>query len=129
MSDELGTTAPSAEGLSDNAAGAIAYITIIPAILFLLMAPYNTKPFVKFHSWQNIGLCIASFCLYIVLFIFMMVLAFIPFLRFLVLLVYPVFGLALLVVWILCILKASQGSAFKLPLISGFAAKQSGYNG
>ena len=129
MSDETGSTATSSEGLSDNAAGAIAYITIIPAIIFLVMAPYNTKPFVKFHSWQNIGLCIASFCLYIVLFIFMMVLAFIPFLRFLVLLVYPVFGLALLVVWILCILKASQGSAFKLPLISGFAAKQSGYNG
>jgi uncharacterized membrane protein len=129
MSDESTSNTSTSEGLSDNAAGAIAYLTIIPAILFLVMAPYNTKPFVKFHSWQNIGLCVASFCLYIVLFIFMMVLAFIPFLRFLVLLVYPLFGLALLVVWGLCVLKASQGSALKLPLISGFAAKQSGYNG
>jgi uncharacterized membrane protein len=129
MSDESTSNTSTSEGLSDNAAGAIAYLTIIPAILFLVMAPYNTKPFVKFHSWQNIGLCVASFCLYIVLFIFMMVLAFIPVLRFLVLLVYPLFGLALLVVWGLCVLKASQGSALKLPLISGFAAKQSGYNG
>jgi uncharacterized membrane protein len=31
------------------------------------------------------------------------------------------------VVWILSIVKASQGSVFKLPVISGFASKQSGY--
>jgi uncharacterized membrane protein len=128
MSDEsIGSTETA--GLSDNAAGAIAYITIIPAILWLVIAPYNQKPFVKFHAWQNIGLCVVSFCLYIVLFIVSMVLAFIPFLRFLFLLVYPVFGLALLVVWLLCILKAAQGGVLKLPLISGFASKQSGYNG
>ena len=35
--------------------------------------------------------------------------------------------LALLVCWVICIVKASQGSVFKLPLISEFAAKQSGY--
>ena len=28
-------------GLSDNTAGALAYITIIPAIIFLVMEPYN----------------------------------------------------------------------------------------
>jgi uncharacterized membrane protein len=127
MSDELGTTAPSAEGLSDNAAGAIAYITIIPAILFLLMAPYNTKPFVKFHAWQNIGLLVGSIVLYIAVLIVSLVLVFIPFVKFLVLLIYPLFGLAMLAVWILCVVKASQGSFFKLPLVSAFASKQSGY--
>ncbi len=103
-------------GLSDTAAGALAYVTIIPAIIFLVMAPYNTKPFVKFHAFQSIGLGIVWFCLGIIM-------------------VVPILGwiigalgmLALLVCWILSIVKASQGSYFKLPVISDFAAKQSGY--
>ena len=33
----------------------------------------------------------------------------------------------MLVVWVLCIVKASQGSALKLPVISKFASEQSGY--
>ena len=41
--------------------------------------------------------------------------------------IYIVGMLALLVAWVLCILKASQGGAFKLPMIGDFAAKQSGY--
>jgi uncharacterized membrane protein len=112
---QAAATAP-AEGLSDTAAGALAYITIIPAIIFLVMPPYNTRPFVRFHAFQCIGLAICWFCLGLVW-------------------VVPILGwivgaigfLALLVCWILSIVKASQGSAFKLPVISEFAAKQSGY--
>jgi uncharacterized membrane protein len=105
-----------AEGLSDTAAGALAYVTIIPAIIFLVMAPYNTKPFIRFHCFQCIGLAICWFCLGLVWIV-------------------PILGwivgalgfLVLLVCWIMSIVKASQGSAFKLPIISEFAAKQSGY--
>ena len=43
------SAAPS--GLSDTAAGALAYVTIIPAIIFLLVEPYNKNSFVRFHSW------------------------------------------------------------------------------
>ncbi len=105
-----------AEGLSDTAAGALAYVTIIPAIIFLVMAPYNTKPFVKFHAFQCLGLAAVMFCLAPV--------NIIPILG---QIVYAICALCMLVVWILCIVKASQGSRLKLPLISDFAAKQSGY--
>ena len=101
-----------AEGLSDTAAGALAYVTFIPAIIFLVVAPYNTKPFIRFHAFQSIGLAIVWFCACFVIWI--------PFLGW-------ALGLAVLVCWILCIVKASQGSVFKLPVISQFAAKQSGY--
>src|SRR6201996_6706113 len=47
---------PAQTGLSDNSAPAIAYVTIIPAIIFLVMEPYNHKPFVRFQSMQCIGL-------------------------------------------------------------------------
>jgi uncharacterized membrane protein len=107
--------APSS-GLSDSAAGAIAYITIIPAILFLLIDPYKNKPFVKFHCIQELGLAVVLFLLHFIVII--------PILGWL---IYIFGGLALLVVWILCILKASQGGAFKLPLIGKFAAEQSGW--
>jgi uncharacterized membrane protein len=103
-------------GLSDTAASALAYVTFIPAIIFLVLAPYNEKPVIKFHAIQELGLTIVG----IILRIFWVI---------------PVFGwiigfigeIALLVVWILCIVKASQGGAFKLPVIGDFAAQQSGY--
>ena len=107
---------PAAAGLTDNAASALAYVTFIPAIIFLVLAPYNQKPVIRFHAIQELGLTIVG----IILRIFWVI---------------PIFGwiigfigeIALLVVWILCIVKASQGSVFKLPVIGDFAAQQSGY--
>ena len=48
-------------GLSETAAGVLAYITVIPAIIFLAMEPYNHSSFVRFHAWQSIffGLVVA----------------------------------------------------------------------
>jgi hypothetical protein len=34
--------AVTAPGLADNVAGMLAYVTIIPAIIFLVLEPYNT---------------------------------------------------------------------------------------
>jgi hypothetical protein len=41
-------------GLSETAAGVVAYITIIPALIFLVMEPYNRSSFIRFHAWQSI---------------------------------------------------------------------------
>jgi uncharacterized membrane protein len=103
-------------GLSDTAAGAIAYLTFIPAVIFLVIDPYKQKPFVKFHCIQELGLTVVAFLLHF--------LVIIPFLG---LLIDVVGSLALFVVWIICILKASQGGAFKIPFLSDFASQQSGY--
>ena len=46
------TTTANAGGLTDNMAGMLAYITIIPAIIFLVMEPYNKNRFIRFHAWQ-----------------------------------------------------------------------------
>jgi uncharacterized membrane protein len=77
-------------GLSDNAAGGLAYITIIPAIIFLIVEPYNRSSFVRFHAWQCIFLTIG--CVVIdVAFTFLVRL---PFLGFMTLLIWPLVGLA-----------------------------------
>jgi uncharacterized membrane protein len=121
--------APTAEssGLSPNAASAVAYITFIPAILFLLIAPYNKTPIVRFHSFQSIALAVVWIAFWIMVAICAAILAFIPFLRMLVLLIpflYFVVGLGFFVLWLVTILKASKGEWFKLPLIGDFAMKQ-----
>ncbi len=102
--------------MSDTAAGALAYITIIPAILFLILEPYNRKPFVKFHALQCLGLAVTGF-----------VLGFVNVVPLLGTLVFLLGSIALFVVWIICILKASQGGAFVVPVIGKFASEQSGY--
>ena len=101
-------------GLSDTAAGTIAYVTIIPAIIFLAMEPYNRSSFVRFHSWQSIFLGVAAFAVHLIL-------AVIPIVGWL--LMVPV-GLGFLVLWILVIFKASKGERYKLPFIGNFAEQQ-----
>ena len=91
-------------GLSDNAASGLAYFTFIPAIIFLVVAPYNTNAKVKFHAWQSIFLTGVA----IVVWVINMILAFIPIIGWLIMLL---LGLGLLVLWILCVVKAFSGSA------------------
>jgi uncharacterized membrane protein len=111
-------------GLSDNAAGAIAYLTIIPAIIFLVLEPYNRIPFVKFHSWQSIGLCVAAFVIQVGVMIAEAATHFIPGMVFLFMLIHLAVGLGLFLVWLFVILKASKGEWYKLPVIGDFAEKQ-----
>jgi uncharacterized membrane protein len=111
-------------GLSENAAGAIAYLTIIPAIIFLIIEPYNRIPFVRFHSWQSIGLCVAAFVLQVVVSMLEVMAHFIPGTLLLFSLLHLAVGLGLFLVWLFVILKASKGEWYKLPLIGDFAEKQ-----
>src|ERR1700734_1555371 len=62
-------------GLADNVAGMLAYVTIIPAIIFLVVEPYNRSRFVRFHSFQSIFFCVAL----IVLQVGLSILTFVPF--------------------------------------------------
>jgi uncharacterized membrane protein len=95
-------------------------VTIIPPIVFLVVAPYNRNRFIRFHAWQCIFLCIAWTVLWIVLSIF----AHIPFLGWLSILLWPLIGLGGLILWIVLLLKANQGKMFKLPMIGDMAEKQ-----
>jgi uncharacterized membrane protein len=115
----------SAGGMTDNVAGMLAYITIIPAIIFLVMEPYNKNRFVRFHAWQNIFLCLGAFVCWIALFIISAVLAFIPILGHLIaFLLWAVLSVGLLVAWIIVLIKANQGQMYKLPVVGDLAEKQ-----
>jgi uncharacterized membrane protein len=107
--------APAQSGLSDNAAGALAYVTIIPAIIFLIVEPYNKNSYVRFHSWQSIFLGIVAFAISII--------NVIPILG---QIIFLVGMLGIFVAWIIVVLKALKGERFQLPIIGKFAAQQSG---
>ena len=114
--------ASTAGGLQDNMAGALAYVTIIPAIIFLVVAPYNQNKFIRFHSFQSIFFGVA----WTVLWIALTIVGMIPFLGFLTLFIAPVLGLAGLVIWVVLLAKAYGNQKFKLPFIGDLAEKQAG---
>lgn len=101
-------------GLSDNTAGALAYVTIIPAIIFLIVEPFNKNSYVRFHAWQSIFMFIALVAIDIVLRVF----------SFVGLIIMPVVGLVFLVLWVYVLIKALNGQRFKFPLIGDLAEKQ-----
>ena len=103
-----------APGLSNNAAAALSYLTFIPAIIFLVMEPYNKVAFIRFHAFQCIGLTVAAVVVHLVAML-------IPVIGWV---LTPFISLAFLAIWLFTILKASKGEWFKLPIIGPFAEKQ-----
>src|SRR5712672_894565 len=98
----------------ENIAGALAYISFIPAIIFLVVDPYSKNRFVRFHSVQCLLLWGAAIALAIALKLASVVLFIIPVLGpLLVLLVSMVVGLAMAVIWLVLVIKAFQGEIFK----------------
>jgi uncharacterized membrane protein len=114
------TTGGTTGGMTDNVAGMLAYVTIIPAIVFLVMEPYNKNRFIRFHSFQSIFFAVAWTALWICLHI----IVHIPILGWLTILIWPLVGLAGLIIWIVLLLKANQGQMYKLPVIGDMAEKQ-----
>jgi uncharacterized membrane protein len=108
-------------GLSENAAGGLAYITIIPAIIFLIVEPYNRSPYVRFHAWQCIFMAIAWFAVDVAIGIFGRFMSFMGLLAFG---LYPLVALVMLILWIMVLIKAFNGERFKLPIIGDLAEKQ-----
>ena len=108
-------------GLSDNAAGGIAYITIIPAIVFLIMEPFKKSPFIRFHAWQAIFFFVAWAVVDILVGV---VQHLVPSAVFLTLTVLQLVGLAVFVVWLIVFISAFGGRRIKLPIIGNLAEAQ-----
>jgi uncharacterized membrane protein len=104
-------------GFPESLAGALAYVTFLPALFFLVFEPYNKNPFVRFHSFQCIFLNVA----WIVLWFALVLLGSAVFWASL--LILPL-GLAGIGLWIVLILKAYQGRIFKVPVIGDLAEKR-----
>jgi len=108
--------------LTENVAGALAYLTFIPAIFFLLRPPYNRNPFVRFHSVQSLMLWLACAAIAAALRLAGLLIVLIPTLGpLLITLLYGIAALASVVLWAVLVAKAFQGEALQLPLLGDLA--------
>jgi uncharacterized membrane protein len=111
--------------LNENVAGALAYATILPAIVFLRVMPFRRNHFVRFHSFQSIFFALAAVVVGIAMRALFSILGLIPWLGYLlawlaVLLVSLAWG----ILWLVVVVKALQGELFKLPVIGDLAERQ-----
>lgn len=109
-----------ASAMADNVAGALCYsLGLITGILFLVLAPYNKNPNIKFHAFQSIFLCIVCVVLswgLSILFLAMNLWS--------LLFVVALIRLAMFVFWLFIILQTYQGKRIVLPVIGPFAEQQ-----
>ncbi len=116
-------------GLQANTAGALAYLAgIISGIIFLVIDPYKSDRFVRFHAFQSIFFNVAWTALWIGWMIAGLVLSAVTkglffFIQLPIDLLLMVGGFAL---WAFLMYSAYQGKMTKLPIIGALAAKQAG---
>jgi uncharacterized membrane protein len=122
--------APAANsGLQANTAGALAYLAgIITGILFLVIDPYKSDRFVRFHAFQSIFFNVAWIALWVGWTIVGVILGAVTKGLFFILqvpidLVLMVGGFAL---WAFLMYSAYQGKMTRLPVVGALAAKQAG---
>ena len=112
-------TVASAAPMADNAASALCYL-LIPAIVFLVIAPYNQNKTVRFNAFQSIFLFVAMVVCSIALGIVLGILH----MWFIGFGIHSLYSLACFVLWIYLLITTFQGKTTVLPLIGPLAQQQ-----
>ncbi|HEV1992998.1 MAG TPA: DUF4870 domain-containing protein [Candidatus Acidoferrum sp.] len=121
--------ASSESGLSENAAATLSYaLGWITGLVFLLI---DKRPYVRFHAAQSLvtfgGLHAIRICLGIVFGLGFVSGGMLGWSQFSFgLAIISLLGLLSLVLWIVCMIKASQGDRFKLPVVGDIAENIAG---
>ena len=124
-------TAKSSTGLDENIAALLSYVFgWVSGLIFFLIE--KDSRLVRFHAMQsllfNVLFGVIAIVLWIALFVVFLVAsqisgALTTLLSLVSILVWGVLFIAILVGWVMCLIKAFQGQYFKLPVIGNFAEK------
>ena len=99
-------------GLEGNVAGLLCYVLLwVSGIIFLLIEPENR--FVRFHAIQSI-------IVFGILNVIQVVVSWIPWVN---LILGPIVGIITFILWIVLMVKAYQGTKYKLPWAGNLAEK------
>ena len=122
--DEAGaqTTVEADAGMSNNVAAAMGYIFPL-AIVFLLIEPYKTDRYVRFHCFQSIFYWVGTFVLWICMAVAGIALSFVG-IGVIIGVLSPLITIGIFVLWIFMMIKAYQGEMFHVPLVGDLADKQ-----
>jgi uncharacterized membrane protein len=112
-------------GLTENIAGTLCYLGgLLTGIIFLVLAPYNQNPRIKFHAFQSIFFNLVWIVGWFALIPLGMLL---PYgFSALLSMVSLLLSLGGFLVWLLLMWKAYQGQPLSLPVIGGIAQQQAG---
>ncbi len=123
------SVATGSKTMDTNVVGALTYLAgFVTGIVFLVLDPYKSNSFVRFHAFQSIFFNVAWVVFWIVWMILSAVLTpltagvfAIIALPLMLLLTLAGFG-----IWIFLMYQAYQQKLFRLPIIGKFAAEQAG---
>ena len=105
----------------ENFAAVLAYVTVIPAIVFLITKPYSKNEFVRFHAFQSLGLgaaCTAVVALFVIV-------ANVSAINLLLIPVSLIVGIGIALIVLVCMIKAYEHQPYPLPVLGSWAKKQS----
>jgi uncharacterized membrane protein len=105
-----------ATGMTDNLAGALAYIPVI-GIIFLLIEPYNKNRAIRFHAFQGLFLLAASIVVRILMSTLIGIFWSFVF-------IWPFVNLVFVGLWLFMMFKTYSGERIVLPIIGPIAEKQ-----
>jgi uncharacterized membrane protein len=126
-SDDRTVAFERAANARDALLGALAYIALLPAVLFLTLPSLKASRFVRFHSWQSVFFAIVTVMLAGLmrgLFALLSLFAGLGFL-FATLTVGLVL-LAVVLLWLVLVIKAVQGESYELPWLGRIASGLAG---
>ena len=115
--------------MDTNVVGALTYLAgFLTGIIFLVLDPYKSNSFVRFHAFQSIFFNVAWIGFWIVWMILSAVLTPLTagvfgLIALPLMLVFAVAGFG---IWIFLMYQAYQQKLFKLPIVGKFAAEQAG---
>ena len=115
--------------MDTNVVGALTYLAgFVTGIVFLVLDPYKSNSFVRFHAFQSIFFNVAWIAFWIVWMILSAVLTpltagIFGLIALPLMLIFTVAGFG---IWIFLMYQAYQQKLFKLPIVGKFAAEQAG---
>ena len=115
--------------MDTNVVGAITYLAgFVTGIVFLVLDPYRSNSFVRFHAFQSIFFNVAWVAFWIVWMILSAVLTpltagIFGLIALPLMLIFAVAGFG---IWIFLMVQAYQQKLFRLPIVGKFAAEQAG---
>lgn len=121
------TNQSAAADTRDTILGAVAYVGLVPAIVFLLVPPLKNSRFIRFHAWQSIFFAVGAAIMVPALRLLFIIFSLLPFIGFL--LAWLSLGIGFLgavTLWAVLIAKAAQGHSYELPVLGPIAARLAG---
>jgi uncharacterized membrane protein len=115
---------PSSTGLDPHVAAALAYLAGPFSGILVLLAE-QTNPYVRFHAWQSViglgGLGVLVVCLMTLAFMSIVISA-----TAFTMLLYLGWAtwIAWIIIWVVCLVRAFSGGAWKLPIAGEWAARR-----